>query len=91
MNYENVKKSEMLQAQKRQLRTEAELRKKMASDKIDKGDFIGAKNDLQVARNLIQQVLLKVRELGERGISERSIKDDIEDLWRKVTSKINED
>lgn len=81
---EEVKRSEMINFQKRTLRTKAEDKKKSAQEKFKQGDLIGAKNDLLDARNYIQGALKMVRSLGESGISEHSIQDDIETLWRKV-------
>ncbi|MHA1213483.1 MAG: hypothetical protein ACTSSH_13615 [Candidatus Heimdallarchaeota archaeon] len=39
------------------------------------------------ARRYIQDALKLVRTLGERGISERTIQDDIEALWRRLNTK----
>ncbi|HUU77857.1 MAG: hypothetical protein EAX90_13795 [Candidatus Heimdallarchaeota archaeon] len=81
---EDVRKSEMLIAQKRTLRAKAEDRKNLAYEKMKIGDFTGAKQALMDARQYIQEALKKVRVLGERGLSERTIQDDIETLWRKI-------
>ncbi|MFW9922413.1 MAG: hypothetical protein ACFFDW_03895 [Candidatus Thorarchaeota archaeon] len=81
---EDVRKNEMLIAQKRSLRFRAEEKKKSAHEKFHSGDTKGAKQDLSEARIFIQEALKKVRQLGEKGISERTIQDDIEALWRKV-------
>ncbi|NHJ48943.1 MAG: hypothetical protein FK733_14250 [Asgard group archaeon] len=75
----------MIVARKRSLRLKAEGKKKSALEKFETGDFRGAKIDLLDARQLIQDALKLVRSLGERGTGERSIQDDIEDLWRKIT------
>lgn len=83
---EDVRKVEMISLQKRNLRTKAETKKKNAHEKIQNGDLLGAKEDLRDARKLIQEALRKVRVLGERGMSERTIQDDIEALWRKIIS-----
>ena len=80
----------MISAEKRSLRTKAETKKKSAHEKVQKGDFLGAKQDLREARQLIQEALKKVRKLGERGKSERTIQDDIEALWRRITTKEND-
>ena len=74
----------MLNTQKRLLRAKAEEKKKTAHTKFQSGDVKGAKLDLMDARQLIQEALQKVRALGERGSSERTIQDDIEALWRKI-------
>lgn len=79
---EDVRKSEMLNAQKKMLRLKAEEKKKGAHEKFQIGDFKGAKLDLMDARNLIHEALRKVRALGER-----TIQDDIEALWRKILAK----
>ena len=84
---ENVRKSEMINAQKKLLRSKAEEKKKIAHQKFKTGDYKGAKLDLMDARQLIQEALKKVRELGEKGIGERTIQDDIETLWRKILSE----
>lgn len=84
---EDVRKSEMLNAQKKMLRLKAEEKKKGAHVKFQIGDFKGAKLDLMDARNLIHEALRKVRALGERGLGERTIQDDIEALWRKILAK----
>lgn len=84
---EDVRRAEMISAQKKSLRNEAESKKNSAKIKIENGDYQGAKQDLQEARQLIQQALRKVRELNERGTTERTIQDDIETLWRKIGSK----
>lgn len=84
---EDVRRSEMLVAQKRSLRAKAENLKKIAQEKLLIGDLIGAKQALMNARKYIQEALQKVRSLGERGSSERAIQDDIEVLWRKITEK----
>lgn len=81
---EDVRKNEMLLAQKKSLRFRAEEKKKSAHEKLLSGDTKGAKQDLTEARMFIQEALKKVRLLGEKGISERTIQDDIEALWRKV-------
>ena len=86
---EDVRRSEMLNTQKRMLRTKAEEKKKTAHEKFQSGDYKGAKLDLMDARHLIREALQKVRALGERGSSERTIQDDIEALWRKILSKEN--
>lgn len=77
----------MVNAQKKKLRAEAEKMKKVAYKKFELGDLKGAKIDLIEARQLIQEALKKVRILGEKGIGERTIQDDIEALWRKIISK----
>ncbi|HUT82023.1 MAG TPA: hypothetical protein VMZ29_12550 [Candidatus Bathyarchaeia archaeon] len=84
---EDVRKTEMLSTQKRSLRTKAEEKKKSAHENFKIGDFLAAKNDLIDARHYIQEALKLVRTLGERGISERTIQDDIEALWRNINSK----
>ncbi|MBK5114587.1 MAG: hypothetical protein KGD59_10520 [Candidatus Heimdallarchaeota archaeon] len=84
---DDVRKSEMLNAQKRLLRSKAEDKKKIAHEKFQTGDYSGAKLDLMDARHLIHEALQKVRALGERGSSERTIQDDIETLWRKILSE----
>lgn len=84
---ENVRRSEMLNTQKKMLRLKAEEKKKLAHKKFQSGDFKGAKLDLMDARHLIHEALQKVRALGERGSSERTIQDDIEALWRKILTK----
>lgn len=84
---EDVRRSEMLVAQKRSLRAKAENLKKIAQEKLQIGDLAGAKQALMDARKYIQEALQKVRSLGERGSSERTIQDDIEVLWRKITEK----
>ncbi|MBN1329574.1 MAG: hypothetical protein JXA54_08885 [Candidatus Heimdallarchaeota archaeon] len=84
---EDVRKVEMLITQKRSLRTKAEEKKKSAHEKFKIGDYIAAKNDLVDARHYIQEALKLVRTLGERGISERTIQDDIEALWRRINSE----
>ncbi|MGC9779065.1 MAG: hypothetical protein HZR80_07465 [Candidatus Heimdallarchaeota archaeon] len=84
---ENLRKSEMINAQKKMLRLKAEEKKKVAHEKFKTGDLKGAKLDLLDARQLIQEALKKVRTLGERGIGERTIQDDIEMLWRKILSQ----
>ncbi len=80
----------MLHARKRSLRTKAEGKKKSAYEKFEVGDLRGAKLDLLDARRLIQDALKLVRSLGERGTSERSISDEIENLWRKIITKEKE-
>ena len=87
---EDVRKSEMLIVEKRSLRTQAETKKKSAHEKFKIGDYIGAKQDLMDARDLIQKALKKVRLLGERGVGERTIQDDIEALWRKIITEEND-
>ena len=77
----------MLNTQKRLLRAKAEEKKKTAHTKFQSGDVKGAKLDLMDARQLIQEALQKVRALGERGSSERTIQDDIEALWRKILNQ----
>ncbi len=84
---EDVRKSEMLNTEKKMLRLKAEEKKKVAHKKFQIGYFKGAKLDLMDARQLIQEALQKVRALGERGVSERTIQDDIEALWRKILTK----
>ncbi len=84
---EDVRKSEMLNTEKKMLRLKAEEKKKVAHKKFQTGDFKGAKLELIDARQLIQEALQKVRALGERGVSERTIQDDIEALWRKILTK----
>ena len=79
-----VQQAEILFSEKRKLRTEAEQRLTAAQKKMEQGDLFGAQNDLKVARTAIHQALRKVRELGEKGSSERSIQDKIESLWRKI-------
>ena len=74
----------MISFQKKSLRTKAEDKNKSAHEKFKQGDLNGAKNDLLDARNYIQEALKMVRTLEEKGISERSIQDDIESLWRKI-------
>ena len=76
----------MLDSQKRLLRTKAEGKKKEADEKFKLGDNKGAKLDLMDARQYIQDALQKVRQMGERGSSERTIQDEIESLWRKIIS-----
>ncbi len=83
---EDIRKSEMLVVQKRSLRTKAEEKKKSAYEKFEIGDLLAAKDDLIDARRYIQEALKLVRTLGERGISERTIQDDIEALWRRIAS-----
>ena len=90
MTHEDVRRVEMLNFQKRELRFKAEKKKERAKEKLDSGDLRGAKLELMDARQLIQQALKKVQQLGERGTSERSIQDDIEDLWRKITERERE-
>lgn len=82
---EKVRKDQMILVQKRSLRAKAETKKKSAHEKMQIGDLRGAKQDLRDARQLIQEALQKVRKLGERGKSERTIQDDIEALWRRIT------
>jgi hypothetical protein len=77
----------MLIAQKKSMRSKAENKKRSASEKILEGDIIGAKRDLMDARHLIQEALKRVRMLGERGMSERTIQDDIEALWREINKE----
>jgi hypothetical protein len=77
----------MLLVRKRSLRTKAEGKTQSALKKFDLGDLPGAKADLLDARKLIQDALKLVRSLGERGSSERTIQDTIEDLWRKIVNK----
>ena len=77
----------MLNAQKRTLRAKAEGKKKEADEKFKLGDHKGAKLDLIEARQYIQDALRKVRQMGERGSSERTIQDEIETLWRKIISE----
>ena len=77
----------MISLQKRDLRAKAESKKKIAHKLIQQGDLQGPKSVLRDARQLIQEALKKVRVLGERGMSERTIQDDIEALWRKITEK----
>ena len=84
---ENVRRSEQILFEKRNLRNKAENKKKSAHEKFQIGDYKGAKQDLMDARLYIQEALKKVRVLGERGISERTIQDDIESLWRKVITE----
>ncbi|NHJ86248.1 MAG: hypothetical protein FK734_12355 [Asgard group archaeon] len=84
---EDVRRLEMVDFQKRSLRTKAENKKKEAHEKFEAGDIKGAKMDLIDARQLIQEALKKVRILGERGISERTIQDDIEALWRRIIAE----
>ena len=84
---EDVRKHEMLNAQKRILRAKAEGKKKEADIKFKLGDNKGAKLDLMDARQNIQDALRKVRQMGERGKSERTIQDEIEVLWRKIISE----
>jgi len=79
-----VKKSEMLNSEKRALRAKAEQKKKMAHKKFLSGDLRGALDDLKEARLYIQKALRLVRSLGERGSAERTIQDDIENLWRRI-------
>ena len=90
MTHEDVRRAEILNFQKRELRFKAEKKRESAQEKLDSGDFGGAKLALMDARQLIQQALRKVQQLGERGISERSIQDNIEDLWRKIIEKERE-
>ncbi len=87
---EKVRKSQMISGQKRSLRTKAETKKKSAHEKMQIGDLQGAKQDLRDARQFIQDALRKVRTLGERGSSERTIQDDIEALWRRITKQEND-
>jgi hypothetical protein len=84
---EDVRKHEMLNAQKRSLRSKAEGKKNEAAEKFKLGDYNGAKLDLLDARKYIHDALQKVRQLGERGSSERTIQDEIETLWRKIISE----
>lgn len=77
----------MISAQKKTLRAKAETKKKSAHEKLQTGDLQGAKQDLRDARQLIQEALKNVRKLGEHGISERTIQDDIEALWRRITTQ----
>ncbi len=81
--------SKMISAEKRTFRTKAETKKKSAHEKMQQGDLKGAKQDLRDARQLIQDALRNVRKLGERGSSERTIQDDIEALWRRITTEEN--
>jgi len=76
----------MLNSQKRALRAKAEQKKKTAHEKFAVGDFKGALQDLREAREYIQKALKLVRSLGERGTAERTIQDDIENLWRRILS-----
>ncbi|MHA1187453.1 MAG: hypothetical protein ACTSXA_10870 [Candidatus Heimdallarchaeota archaeon] len=84
---DDVRKHEMLNAQKRLLRAKAEGKKIEADEKFKLGDHKGAKLDLMDARQYIQNALQKVRQMGERGSSERIIQDEIESLWRKIISE----
>jgi len=84
---EEVRKHEILNAQKRTLRAKAEGKKKDAVEKFKLGDHKGAKLDLMDARQYIQDAMQKVRQMGERGSSERTIQDEIETLWRKIISE----
>ena len=77
----------MISVQKKSLRLKAETKKNSAHKKLQTGDILGARQDLRDARQLIQEALKKVRELGERGKGERTIQDDIEALWRRITTK----
>ena len=87
---EKVRKDQMILVQKRSLRAKAETKKKNAHEKMQIGDLQGAKQDLRDARLFIQEALQKVRKLGERGKSERTIQDDIEALWRRITTQEND-
>ena len=87
MNTEHVRTAQRLEREKRTLRTKAEEKIRIADEKYDSGDFTEAKTELMDARGYIQKALKLVRELGERGTSERTIQDDIEDLWGKIEFK----